>query len=114
MQTKTKPPADTTVASATVDRAPRVGIILSSFKGGKDDWGSAQFPALSQPVSPNEELTEAQLREMTRRAIELGSARGGLGRVVGTGEAVVLLVSRDADPEIAQVLVELLKEQKRG
>jgi len=114
MQAKSKPPSDTAVASATVDRAPRVGIILSSFKGGKDDWGSVTFPPLSQPVSPSEELTGAQLREMARRAIELGTARGGLGRVVGNGEAVVLLVSRDADPGLAQVVIELLKEQKRG
>jgi hypothetical protein len=104
--------SDTRLAAATDDRAPRVGIILSSFKGGEDHFGGTKFDPLPEPRPVDAELTPAQVREMTRRAIQLGNMRrGGLERLVRREEWTVLLVNRDADPAVVAAVEEILKER---
>jgi uncharacterized protein (DUF362 family) len=115
MQANRRAPSDTVVASATVQRTPRVGIVLSSYKGGTDDYGKAKFEGLAEPRPTGEQLTDAQLRSMTRRAIDFGNhPTGGLRRIVGRGEAVVLLVNRNTEPVVVAAVIELLNEDAPG
>ncbi len=115
MQAKPSVPRDTVVASATVQRTPRVGVVLSSYKGGSDDYGKVKFAGLTEPRPANGELTDAQLRAMTRRAIEFGNhPTGGFKRIIGRDDSVVLLVSRDAEPVVVSTVVEVLKEDAPG
>ena len=58
-----------------------------------------KFAGVPEPRPPDAELTEAQIRALTRRAIELGNhPNTNLRRLIGRDEAVVLLVNRDAEP----------------
>jgi hypothetical protein len=107
--------SDVAIAAPTQNRTPRVGIVLSSFSGGEDHFGGTKFAGLPEPKAVNVELTDAQLRAMTRRAIELGSQnRGSLERIVTPDDLVVLLVNRDADPAMVRAVIDLLREHKRG
>src|SRR5687767_2559384 len=115
MQANRRATRDTVVASATVQRTPRVGVVLSSYKGGTDDYGKAKFEGLAEPRPPREELTDAQLRAMTRRAIDFGNhPTGGLRRIVSRGEAVLLLVNRNAEPVVVSAVIEMLNEDAPG
>ena len=60
-------------AGATVQRTPRVAVVLSSHKGGGDHFGNAKFTGLEEPRPPADELSDVQLRALTRRALELGN-----------------------------------------
>jgi hypothetical protein len=112
MQDQQKKSSDTRTAGASEDRTPRVGIILSSFKGGEDHFGGTKFAALPEPRPPGADLTPSQVREMTRRAMELGNTRrGGLERIVRRDEWTVLLVSREADPVVVAAVEEILRER---
>jgi hypothetical protein len=88
---------------------------LSSYQGGTDDYGKVKFAGLAEPRAPAAELTDAQLRAVTRQAIDFGNhPAGGLKRVTGRDDAVVLLVNRDADPVVASTVIEVLKQDAPG
>lgn len=115
MQAQQRRSSDTPVAAASEDRTARVGIILSSFKGGEDHFGGTKFAPLKDPRPVNAELTPAQVKEMTRRAIELGSERrGSVERIVARDDWTVLLVSRHTDPNVTAAVQDILREHGRG
>jgi hypothetical protein len=115
MQAKPKPTRDTVVASASVQRVPRVSIVLSSYEGGADHFGNSTFTGVPEPRPVSAELTDAQLRALTRRAIELGNhPNQGLRRVLSRDESVALLVNRYADPAVVSAVVEMVKENVAG
>jgi hypothetical protein len=115
MQAAAKPTRDTVVASATVQRTPRVGIVLSSYKGGGDHFGNAKFDGVPEPRPPGSELNDAQLRALTRRALELGNhPNTRWRRVIGRDESVLLLVNRYAEPGVVSAVVDALNEQAQG
>ncbi len=86
-----KQPANESVtATATQDATPRVGVALSSFKGGEEHDGT-KLNGLADPRPSNADLTDAQFDALVRRAIELGDSRtGGLHTAVGPEDWVVI------------------------
>lgn len=102
---------DTVVASATVQRTPRVSIVLSSYKGGGDHFGNATFTGVPEPQATAAQLNDAQVKALARRAVDLGNhPNRGLRRVVARGETVALLVNRDTDPGVVSAVIEAVKE----
>jgi hypothetical protein len=84
------PPADTAVASASLDTTPRVGIVLSSFRGGEDHDGT-KLEGLRNPALPSASLNEGQIDEMVVKAIGCGDTRGGgLPKIVTPEDWVVI------------------------
>ena len=115
MQAQERRSSDTRVAAASEDQTARVGVILSSFKGGEDHWGGSKFAPLKEPRPVDAELTPAQVKEMTRRAIELGGRpRGSLERMIAKDDWTVLLVSRHTDPNVTAAVQELLQQHGRA
>jgi hypothetical protein len=103
------------VAGATVQRTPRVGIVLSSYAGGTDDYGKVKFAGLAEPRPTREQLSGAQLGAITRRAIDFGNhPAGGLKRIIGRGETVVLLVNRDAESAVVSAVIDTLNQDAPG
>jgi uncharacterized protein DUF362 len=81
---------DVTIAGATEDAAPRVGIVLSSFTGSEDHHGT-KIQGLADPSPVNSELSARQIDAMLRKAISLGTTRrGGLTAIVGPEDWVVI------------------------
>jgi hypothetical protein len=64
------------VASATVDTTPRVGIVLSSFRGGADHDGTP-VKGLEHPRPVDADLSSGEIDAMVRKAIELAATRSG-------------------------------------
>jgi hypothetical protein len=115
MQAKQQSRRDTMVASATVQRTPRVGIVLSSYTGGGDHFGNAKFTGVPEPRPIDAELTDAQLRALTRRAMELGNhPNSSLRRIISRNDSVLLLVNRHTAPAVVSAVVEMLKESAEG
>jgi hypothetical protein len=115
MQARAKITRDTVVASATVQRTPRVGIVLSSYKGGSDHFGNARFEGLAAPRGPGDELTAPQIAAMTRHAIQLGNhPNRGFRRVISGTDSVLLLVSKYAEPVVVATVAEMLKQEAPG
>ena len=130
---KQKPVDDSAIAGATVDTTPRVGIVLSSFRGASDHDGT-QLTGLQDPRPPNAVLTSAQLDGMLLKAIELGNQRsGGLEAVVEPDDWVVLkpdigtcygldaggarqryLPGSVTDPRLVRSVISFLVRHKRG
>ena len=82
-------PSEIAVASATRDQTPQVGLVPSTFAGGKTHDGTP-LPGLPGPVAIDAELSAEQLDAMARRAIEFGAKRqAGLG-TIGPDEWVVV------------------------
>jgi uncharacterized protein (DUF362 family) len=120
--------SDTAVAGATPDTTPRVGIVLSSFRGSEDHDGT-KLAGLRSPAPPDRPLSAAQIDEMVRKAIELGNTRrGGLATIVAAEDWVVvkprIAVRRTADgrtaagsvadPRVVKALIAWLVEHRRG
>jgi hypothetical protein len=85
-----KPPTESVTATATQDTTPRVGIVLSSYKGSEDHDGEA-VKGLADPQPVDADLTAAQIDGMLRKAIELGGKRRGeLASVIGPEDWVVI------------------------
>ncbi len=104
---------DAVEASASANRTPRVGVVLSSFAGGEDHFGGTKFVPLPEPKPVNAELTDAQVEAMTRRAIELGTdSQGGLPRWISRDQDVVVLVDKDADPAVVSAVVGIIKQRQ--
>lgn len=98
-----------------MQRTPRVGIVLSSYQGGTDDYGKVKFAGLAEPQPPSEPLTDNQIRAMARRAIEFGNyPAGGFKNIIGRNESVVLLVSRDAEAALVSAVKEAISEGAPG
>jgi hypothetical protein len=115
MQAKQRTTRDTVVASASVQRTPRVSVVLSSYKGGGDHFGNATFAGLPEPRPASAELTETQLRALARKAIELGNHPSpGLRRIVSRDESVVLLANRYAEPAVVLGAIDVIKETAPG
>jgi hypothetical protein len=77
-------------ASATADRTPRVGIVLSSFRGSTEHDGTP-LKGLPAPRPVDAQLTYAEIDAMVRRAIELvGRRRGRLDTIIGPDDWVVI------------------------
>ena len=115
MQARAKVTRDTVVASASVQRTPRVGIVLSSYKGGSDHFGNAKFEGLAEPRAPSEELNAKQIAAMTRHAIRLGNhPNRGFRRVLSANESVVLLASRYAEAVVVSTVADMIREESAG
>lgn len=85
-----KPFEESVTASATSDRTPQVGIVLSSFKGSTDHDGT-EVRGLADPRPADADLTTEQIDAMVRKAIELGRLRdGGLHTIIGPEDWVVI------------------------
>jgi uncharacterized protein (DUF362 family) len=115
MQAQQTARRDTVIAGATVQRTPRVGVVLSSYKGGGDHFGNAKFAGVAEPRPSGDELSDAQLRALTRRAVELGNhPTASLRRIVARGDAVLLLVNRYAEPAVVSAVIELVNDAAPG
>lgn len=105
--------SDTAEASATANRTPRVGLILSSFAGGEDHFGGVKFETLPNPQPANAQLDDAAAEAMTRRAIELGTDnQGGLPRWISRDHNVIVLADKDADPAVVATVLAVIRERK--
>lgn len=83
-----KPPAESVTATATQDRTPRVGVVLSEGP----IWDSG-----------------------LRKAIALGTTRaGGLPSIIATEDWVVIQTSDGADPRLVEAVQGFLKERGLG
>lgn len=113
-----KPLSESMLASATVDNTPRIGIVLSSFKGGAEHDGTP-VPGLADPQPVHKELTNTQVDAMLRKAMQLGSRgpRMSLGGVSGDDWVLIKITqSRDAstDPRVLAALLRIYGEAKQG
>lgn len=109
-----KPQDESISASATLDRTPRVGIVLSSFAGSTEHDGTP-VKGLPEPRPVNADLTASQTGAMLGKALELGTLRrGGIETVVAPDDWVFLLPAEKASPVLIGALLEWLAEHKRG
>jgi uncharacterized protein (DUF362 family) len=77
-------------ASATFARTPKVGIVLSSFKGSTEHDGTP-VKGLARPRPVTAQLAYADIDAVVRKAIELGDMRrGGLASIIGSDDWVVI------------------------
>jgi uncharacterized protein (DUF362 family) len=111
-----KPLSESMLASASYDRAPRIGVVLSSFHGATEHDGTP-IRGLADPRPVDAELTGAQFDAMLGKALELGS-RGRRGSVpVFPDEWVVLKITSGpaaTDPRLVDGLLRKLMEGGRG
>ena len=122
-----QPNRDTVTATATQDKTPRVGIVLSSFRGSADHDGTP-IKGLADPRPRNADLTDAQIEAMVRRAIEIGDRRtGDLRGIVAEDDWVAIKIDLGSwpgkpgyargmatDPRIVGALIGWLAEKKLG
>jgi uncharacterized protein (DUF362 family) len=118
---------DTVTSTATQDKTPRVGIVLSNFKAAADHDGTP-VPGVAEPRPRDANLTPAQAEAMVRRSIEIGDMRtGDLHTVIAPDEWVVIkadlsswpgksgyLRGMATDPIIVSGLLSWLTEKKCG
>ncbi len=106
-------PKDTFTATATQDKTPRVGIVLSTFSGSEDHDGTA-IPGLAEPRPRGSQLTAAQYGMLVRKALEIGQPRtGGLETIVQPDDWVLIHVGfalGRIDEAEARATLELLGE----
>jgi len=89
---QTKKPEEATIATATQDTTPRVGIVLSSFKAGSEHDGSI-LAGLSSPKPADADLDQQFVEHWVRKAIEMGSQRAAdLSTIIEADDWVVLKV----------------------
>jgi uncharacterized protein (DUF362 family) len=123
-------------ATATQDTTPRVGVVLSSFRGAEEHDGT-RLPGLADPRPADAVLTAAQIDAMTRMAVTLGGMRvGGLRAIFDAEDWVVVKLAIPSfpgappaapgtaappfapggvtDPRLVRSLLRLLAEQKLG
>jgi uncharacterized protein (DUF362 family) len=97
-----KPAQESVTATASQDKTPRVGIVLSSFAGGQEHDGTP-IQGLREPRPVDADLTAAQIDAMVRKAIELGDTRkGGLETIIGADEWVVVKLNLAGCPGIGR------------
>jgi uncharacterized protein (DUF362 family) len=119
-----KPLNESVTASATRDSVPRVGVVISSFRGGKEHDGT-EIPGLADPCPPDAEMTDGQLDALVLKAMELGLlTRGSRRRPAGVGASedwVVILVRGEdgppgsgTDPRVVRTVLRSLVQSGRG
>lgn len=114
-------PPESATAGASQDTTPRVGIVLSSFKGSQDHDGT-EVPGLTDPRPANADLTDVQLDAMVRKTIDVGNTRQGtLAKIVEAEDWIVLkphtggtVRGGSTDPRIVRAVIEYLLEYRRG
>lgn len=105
---------DTTIAGATQDPTPRVGILLSNFKEGEEHDGT-KITGLKDPQPPGAELTAAQFEAWVRKSIDLGSRKSAeVYQVIEPEDWIVLKTQPRTDPRIVGIAISYLAEHKRG
>ena len=105
---------DTTIAGATQDPTPRVGIVLSDFKDSEEHDGT-KIPGLKDPQPPGADLTAAQFEAWVRKAIDLGSRKSAeVYQVIEPEDWIVIKTQPRADPRIVRIVVSYFAEHKRG
>lgn len=105
---------ESVTASATWDATPRIAVILSSFKGSEDHDGT-KIAGLADPRPVDGELSYAQIDGMMRKALEIGVRKnGGLERIVGRDERVVILAGPQTDARLVRALVTWMVERRAG
>lgn len=108
------------LASATWGGTPRVGVVLSNFKGGQEHDGTP-IKGLLNPQPVDAALTQAQIDAMVAKVTMLGAqGRRGLDRAVGPEDWAVLKVRVSAhagqttDPRVVRSVIDLLAAAGRG
>jgi hypothetical protein len=105
---------ESVTASATWDTTPRVGVVLSNFKGAEDHDGT-KIAGLPDPRPVTAELTFAQLDAMLHKALELGVRRhGGLAEIVGRDERLLILVGPQTDGRLIRSLLAWFSARRAG
>lgn len=114
---QTNRPKESMLASATMDRTPHVGIVLSSFRGGEEHDGTP-IKGLTDPRPVDADLTDAQMDALLRKAVQVSGRRGGLGRSAGPEDWVVVKIvltpEISTDVRLVRSLLGFLAEGKRG
>jgi uncharacterized protein (DUF362 family) len=119
-----KPLHESVTASATRDSVPRVGVVMSSFRGGQEHDGT-KIPGLAEPRPPDAELTDEQLDALVLKALDLGLLNRRPRRLSEEGDTskdwVVILVRGEdgppgsgTDPRVVRTVVRSLVEHGRG
>ncbi|MCC6587360.1 MAG: DUF362 domain-containing protein [Bryobacterales bacterium] len=108
------------LASATWGGTPRVGIVLSNFKGGQEHDGTP-IKGLVDPQPVDAALTQPQIDAIVAKVTTLGAqGRRGLDRAVGPEDWAVLKVrlavhaGQTTDPRIVRSVIDLLAGAGRG
>ena len=105
---------DTTIAGATQDPTPRVGILLSSFKEGEEHDGT-KVPGVKDPQPPTADLTPAQFEAWVRKSIDLASRKAAeVYQVIEPEDWIVIKTQPRADSRIVGIVISYLAEHKRG
>jgi uncharacterized protein (DUF362 family) len=118
---QSKPLDESMLASATWETVHRVGVVTSSFRGGKEHDGT-EIAGLTDPQPNDATLTQTQTAALLQKATELSARSGGrrssLRAGSGSDDWVVFLIT--LTPEIStdtQLMTALLDEyakQRRG
>lgn len=121
-------PNESVLATATQDKTPRVGIVLSSFKGGAEHDGTP-VKGLASPQPLNASLSQEQISAWLFKALELGAPlTGGINKIVAADDWVVIkpdiascpgsepkfVPGLVTDLRLVKALIEYLVEHKAG
>jgi hypothetical protein len=104
------------LASASIDRTPRVGIVLSSFKGGEEHDGTP-LAGLASPRPAGAALTDSELDALLRKAIELsrrGRRDGAQIDGIGPEDWVVVRITPSSDVRLVRSLLGILIAARQG
>lgn len=102
------------LASASIERVPHVGLVCSSFSGGKEHDGTA-IPGLASPKPVDAELSDSAMQALVNRAIDLSrSGRRGLGGIGPEDWVVVKIVVTPAVSTDARVVRTVLERMLAG
>jgi hypothetical protein len=105
---------DTVVGSATYDRTPRAGLLLSSFAGGQDHFGNA-VEGLAEPRPVDASLTTAQRTALLSKAAEFCMARRQrVRRMVEEDEWALVQVASGTDPLLLESVLRYMAENGWG
>ncbi|MBI4906884.1 MAG: DUF362 domain-containing protein [Acidobacteria bacterium] len=85
------------LASASIERTPHVGLVTSSFAGGKEHDGTP-ITGLASPRRVDAELSNSELQALVNRALDL--SRAGR-RVGGIGPEDRVLIKIVVTPEVS-------------
>ena len=105
---------ESAIAGASQDATPRIGILLSSFRGSSEHDGSP-ISGLRDPQPVGAQLSAAQIDAMVRKAIELAETRKGrIQSYIEPEDWVLLLCGEIRRLEIVRSLLSYLAGKKAG